>query len=77
MQDPHTTRIIHERMIQEELQRNYPEHHLYIRESDSVRKPIIVIRRAVASFLFTLGKRVAPPSRTVDPSTHATTGSAN
>lgn len=58
--DPHTTRIIHERMIKEELQRSSPGHHLSTVEGLSGRDLLKIARQLVASVLVTLANWIAP-----------------
>lgn len=58
--DPHTIKIIHERMIKEELQRSSPEHHLSVSEGLSGRDLIKAARQLVAIILVTLANRIAP-----------------
>ena len=60
MQDPKTIILIHETMVQEELQRNDPEHHLYVKEGPPIRGPITFAREALASLLYALGDRIKP-----------------
>ena len=72
--DPHTIKIIHERMIKEELQRSSPEYHLSVSDGLSGRDLIKAARQVVASILVTLANRIAPSPSPVDTCTTVSTG---
>lgn len=60
---PDYIRKDHELMVRKELQRNYPEHHLYFRESDQVDGALMACRRIIGRWLITAGMRIEPGTR--------------
>ncbi len=55
-----TTQLIHDTMIQEELQRNAPDRHHYFGETQAVRGPVPMLRQLAARALYGLSARIAP-----------------
>lgn len=60
---PDDIRRDHELMIRRELQRNYPEHHLYFRESDLAIGAMQALRRQIGRWLISAGMRIEPAAR--------------
>lgn len=56
---PETIRMIHQTMIHEELQRRYPQHHVYFRHVEPRQGFIMRLRRFTASILISAGNRIA------------------
>jgi hypothetical protein len=61
--DPSTTRIIHDAMIKEEIERQNPEHLFHVRPGIALGRPRSAIRRRAALALVRLADRIAPAPR--------------
>lgn len=60
---PEDIRREHDLMVRRELQRNYPQHHLYFRDYDPVNGVLMAIRRQLGRWLIAAGTRIEPGTR--------------
>lgn len=58
--DPGTTRLIHEKMIQDELERHGPAHMRRAREPFPIGAPLVALRAGTARALYALSQRISP-----------------